>query len=173
MSGAHQLITLERLRETLDYNPDTGVFVWLVTASNRAPKGTQAGRDNGNGYRRISIDRHGYYAHRLAWFYVYGEWPENEIDHIDGTGTNNRISNLRQATNAQNMQNVTLYRTNTSGMTGVSWMKSLGKWEAYIWKNCKKIPLGYFDNMKAAGSAYLEAKQSQHTFQPIPRATTV
>jgi hypothetical protein len=169
MNGARQMVTPERLREVLNYDPSSGVFVWLVTLGNRAPKGTIAGRDNGNGYRRIAVDCHSYYAHRLAWVYIHDEWPENEIDHIDGNTMNNRITNLRQATNAQNMQNLVLRSTNTSGMMGVSWLKSLGKWEAYICVNCKKIGLGYFEDRGSASEAYLAAKQKLHPFQPIPR----
>jgi len=162
-------ITAERLREMLSYDPETGVFIRLITTSNRAPKGSVSGRNNGNGYLRMMVDGQTYYAHRLAWFYVYGTWPANEIDHRDGDGTNNRIDNLRQATHAQNGQNQPLRITNKSGMPGVSWLKSYQKWEAYIWLNCEKIGLGYFDDKKEAGEAYLNAKQNLHRFQPVPR----
>lgn len=118
--------TLERVRELLSYDPETGVLIRLITTSNRVPKGTVAGRNNGNGYLRIMMDGYTDYAHRIAWFHFYGEWPEYEIDHRDGDGTNNRISNLREATPTQNRQNLSLRSTNKSGMTGVSWMKGYG-----------------------------------------------
>jgi len=162
-------ITPERLRELLSYDPETGVFIRLITTSNRAPRGSVAGRNNGNGYLRMMLDGQTYYAHWLAWFYVYGTWPDNEIDHRDGDGTNNRIDNLRQATHAQNGQNQPLRITNKSGMPGVSWSKLHSQWEAYIWVNLKKKYLGLFDDVKDAGEAYLNAKQNLHSFQPVPR----
>ena len=164
-------ITAERLRELLHYDPEEGIFTWIKLKSNRAPVGSRAGRDNRNGYRRINIDGHGYYEQRLAWLYVYGEWPEYEIDHRDGVGFNNKIANLRKATHLQNSQNLPLSATNTSGMRGVSWCKNYGKWEAYIWLSYRKIGLGYFDNVREAGEAYLKAKQKLHSFQPTPRST--
>lgn len=115
------------------------------------------------------VDGYTDYVHRVAWFHFYGEWPEFEMDHIDGNGMNNRISNLRPATHAQNSQNLTLRSTNKSGMTGVSWLKSLRKWEAYIMVNYKKKGLGYYDDLLEAGAAYLKAKRELHCFQPTPR----
>lgn len=163
------IITLERLKELLDYNPETGIFIRRITTSNRSPKGTKAGRNNGNGYLRIMIDSYTDYAHRLAWFYVNGELPKGEIDHIDGNPRNNRIANLREATPAQNSQNTSLRKTNKSGATGVSWLNSYQKWEAYICVNYKKIGLGYFDDLQEARNAYLKAKRELHSFQPTPR----
>lgn len=161
--------TLERLRELFDYDPETGIFRWKIRTSNRISVGNRAGRNNGNGYIRIMIDGYTEYAHRLAWFHFYGEWPEFEMDHIDGNGMNNRISNLRCATHAQNSQNLSKRSTNKSGVMGVSWMKSYQKWEAYIMVNYKKIGLGYYNDLQEAGAAYLKAKKELHRFQPVPR----
>jgi len=163
--------TVERVHELLTYNPETGVFVWKARTSNRIHVGDRAGRDNRNGYRRINIDGSGYYEHRIAWLYVYGKWPKYEIDHKDGVGFNNQIANLREATHIQNSQNMPLSEANTSGMRGVSWCKNYGKWEAYIWLSYRKISLGYFDSLYAAGEAYLKAKQKLHSFQPNQRST--
>lgn len=162
-------ITIGRLKELIRYDPETGVFVWLKTNSNRAPAGSRAGRDNGNGYRRIMLDGRTYYEHHLAWFYIHEAWPEFEIDHQDGERSNNRISNLRPATHAQNGQNQPLRSTNTSGMHGVSWSKPHSKWTAYIWAGGKKKHLGLFAEREAARQAYLVAKRELHTFQPVPR----
>ena len=166
---AKGMLTLARVRELFDYDPETGVLVRRITTSNRAPKGTVAGRRNGNGYLRVMIDGYTDYVHRVVWFHFYGEWPEFEMDHIDGNGMNNRISNLRCATHAQNSQNLSTRNTNKSGMIGVSWSKLHSKWEAYINVNYKKKYLGLFDDLKAAGEAYLAAKQGLHHFQPTPR----
>jgi hypothetical protein len=165
----NERVSLERLRQLLDYDPETGIFTRRITTSSRALKGTKAGRNNGNGYLRIMIDGYTDYAHRLAWFHFYGEWPEFEIDHIDGNGKNNRILNLRDGTHAENFQNLSIRNTNKSGRTGVSWSKLHSKWEAYIWVNSKKKHLGLFDDLNEAGGAYLKAKQELHHFQPTPR----
>ena len=162
-------MTQERLYELLRYDTETGVFTWKKRTSNRVSVGDRAGHDNGNGYRRINIDGRSYYEHRLAWLYVYGEFPKRLIDHRDGNGFNNKISNLRQATCAQNGQNQNLRATNASGRHGVSWDKSHKKWEAYICCNSRKKHLGLFENIDDAGAAYLKAKRKLHTFQPIPR----
>lgn len=162
-------ITAERLRELLNYDRETGIFTWRKRTSNRVTIGERAGRDNGNGYRRIAIDGRSYYEHHLAWLYVHAEFPEFEIDHRDGVGANNCISNLRPATHAENGQNQSLRVTNRSGKHGVSWSKSHRKWAAYIVVEGRKRHLGLFDDVEDAGAAYLSAKQDLHKFQPIPR----
>lgn len=162
------ILTQERLKELLSYDPETGVFVWLISTGNRALKGSIVGTDHGNGYRKITIDQQTYYSHRLAWFYTHGKWPEYEIDHRDLNRSNNRLLNIRRATPIQNRQNLRIRSNNKSGKIGVSWAKNCKKWEAYIWKNYKKIGLGYFDDLEEAGKAYLTAKRELHTFQPVP-----
>ena len=163
-------LTIERIREALAYNPETGVFVWRIRTSNRSPVGNIAGRDNGNGYRRITLDGETVYAHRLAWAHFYGKHPEHEVDHADGSRSNNRISNLRLATHAQNGQNQPILRsTNTSGYCGVSWSKLHGCWEAYITVKGRKKNLGLYTDPTEAAAAYLSAKAEFHQFQPTPR----
>lgn len=162
-------LTAVRLRTVLDYDLDTGLFKWRISTSNRALAGSVAGRSNGNGYRRIMIDHGTYYAHRLAWFYVYGEWPVDELDHADGNRSNNRILNLRPATHAENGQNQPLRCSNSSGKHCVSWHKHAFKWCAYIWVSGKKKHLGLFESIDDASAAYLKAKAMHHQFQPIPR----
>lgn len=166
---ARSELTIERLRQALDYDPETGVFRWKISTSNRAPAGAVSGTDNGVGYIRITIDGRRYYAHRLAWFWVHGEMPTHEIDHADGVRSNNAIRNLRHATHAENGQNQKLRSTNSSGKAGVSWSKRHGKWVAYIWSLGKKRHLGLFDCAEQASRAYLAAKARLHDFQPVPR----
>ena len=125
-------LTQDRLKYLLSYDSETGVFVWVRTTSNRVSVGSRAGRDNGNGYRRINIDGCPYYEHVLAWLYTHGEYPRVEIDHKDGDGYNNCISNLREATHLENGQNQSLRSTNTTGAHGVSFSKLHKKYEAYI-----------------------------------------
>jgi len=95
------------------------------------------------------FQRRHYLAHRLAWFYVYGEFP-TMIDHIDGNRTNNKISNLRQVSSKENQCNLTIAANNTSGITGVSFSKERSKWEAKIQIDGKTIHLGrYLDKEDA------------------------
>lgn len=162
-------LTAARLREVLSYSSETGLFTWLSPTSNRVRRGEVAGRKNGNGYIRISVDGRSYYAHRLAWLHEKGSFPPSELDHSDGNRSNNRLANLRPATHGQNGQNQPLRVTNTSGKHGVSWSRTRRKWAAYIWAMGAKKHLGLFSEKAAAAAAYLEAKSRMHQFQPVPR----
>jgi hypothetical protein len=153
-------LTAERVRELLSYNPETGVFTWLVDS----PKGGQrragkaAGSVTGDGYHYISIRRRPYLAHRLAWLYVHGEWPSAQIDHRDGNRTNNAIDNLREANRSQNAGNSKRRRTNTSGFKGVYFCSRTGRYVAQITCGYRKH-LGYFDTSKDAHAAYAVAAE--------------
>lgn len=125
--------------------------------------GAVAGSQRPDGYLSIGLLGRSYLAHRLAWFYVYGEWPENHIDHIDGRKSNNKISNLRKATASQNHQNKYKAASN-SGLVGVSWCKREGRWRAYIKADGVMRSLGYHKTKEEARAAYLKAKQVLHPF---------
>jgi hypothetical protein len=162
--------TPERLKEFLHYDPDTGLFTWLSVLSNRAKVGDIAGTKNANGRVAIGILGHCLYAHRLAWFYVHGCWPTKYIDHIDGNPSNNRLSNLREATQFENMQNIEkISKISKSGLTGAFWNSSKKTWNSRIMVNRKLHILGYFDTAELAHQAYCEAKAKYHTFNPILR----
>lgn len=163
------MITQIELKELLDYDPNTGIFRWKKTTSYKKLNGQIAGYNNGRGYYRISINNKKYMAHRLAWLYMTGNWPNEYIDHINGIGTDNRFCNLRQATQKENLQNARIRNDNTSGYTGVYWFQSRNKWVSKIWFNGKSIHLGYFDDPAIAYQAYLDAKQKYHKFNPVPR----
>ena len=119
-------LTAERLREVLSYDPKTGIFRWRK-ARGKLPAGAIAGVDTEKGYRRIGLDYANHYAHRLAWLYVHGQWPVEEIDHKNGVRSENWIKNLREATHAQNGQNITISQNNKSGAVGVVWSKKKKK----------------------------------------------
>lgn len=144
----------ERLRELLAYNHDTGVFTWRVR---RGPSraGSVAGSKQSNGYLHIMIDGRDYKAHRLAWLHVHGSWPVEHIDHINGDPADNRLANLRDATQSQNMKNSRLQLHNTSGFKGVS--RNRGRWIAHIRHEGRLINLGRFDTAEAAHAAYVAA----------------
>lgn len=139
------MITQERLKDLLNYNPNTGIFVWRVTAGKRGAKGNIAGYVTSHGYISISVDNKEYRAHRLAWLYVYGVWPV-EIDHDDRNKSNNSINNLVNGTRQDNMKNMPMRSDNTSGITGVCWDKGRGKWRTEIAVNGNSINLGRFDD---------------------------
>ncbi len=136
---AGNLPILERLKEVLDYDHYTGEFKWKVCLSNSALVGAVAGVVSGNGYRYITFDKHKHLAHRLAWFYVHGRWPEGTIDHINGKRADNRFINLREATVSENAMNTTVRAANKSGVPGVSWDKSKNGWVASITVQGKQI----------------------------------
>ena len=155
-------VSAERLRAVLKYEPDTGNLVWLVTTHGYGgliPAGSIAGLVS-NGRRYIGIDGRRYAAHRLAWFYMTGEWPV-EIDHKDCDPLNNRWSNLRLATRSQNNANMLRQKRNTSGHKGVDWDKSRQQWRAQICVNGKRMMLGRFNEITTAAEAYRAAAE-QH-----------
>jgi hypothetical protein len=157
-------LTPERLREVLSYDAETGVFRWKVRMSSRIAVGSEAGcaarYTKGNQYRVIRIDKTLHLAHRLAWLHVHGEWPTDELDHINTDGLDNRISNLRPATRDQNQRNVGITKRNTSGAKGVS-LHHTGKWRAKIYAG-REYYLGSFATVEEARAAYERAAAKYH-----------
>ena len=137
------MITQERLREVLEYTPDTGDFTWLNPTSFRVRQGDVAGyshkTQDGKTYIQTSIDGVKHYGHRLAWFYMTGQFPTEQIDHINGDSTDNRWCNLREVSHVGNSKNQKLRSTNSSGVTGVYWSESRQKWCASITVKGKSI----------------------------------
>ena len=161
-------LTAERLRHLLDFDPDTGVFRWRIKWY-RMNAGDVAGSPDGRGYLRIVISGRSYKSHRLAWLHVHGEWPEGDIDHINGDRSDNRVTNLKVCTNAENGQNRGLNRNNKSGYVGVSFHAQTGKWQAHIHANGRRHRLGEFQDKEEAAIAYANAKTKLHPYQPVLR----
>ena len=160
-------LTNERLKELLFYNPDTGIFTWLKTSSTRVKPGMKAGSLL-RGYLRIEIGGKKYPAHRLAWFYVYETWPDRQIDHINRKRNDNRIANLRLATNSENQQNVGLKANNKTGCVGVDWMagpKCKKRWRAGIKIDGSFKSLGYFSTFEEAVEARKKAETVFHPYR--------
>lgn len=156
------MLTQQRLRELLLYDPETGDFIRLVGRSGpNARAGDIAGCDNGHGYVRIYVDGKAYKGHRLAWFYMYGEWPK-EIDHINGEKSDNRLANLRPVTRSQNRMNCGAYANNVAGVRGVSWNARQKKWKAQIQRDGRKYGLGCFASRDEAADAYRSASRRLH-----------
>jgi len=150
-------ITLERLKELVEYSPETGLFLWRVQMNSAAPVGSIAGTVRPDGYRGIRIDKRHYFAHRLAWFYVHGEWPALYLDHINCDRADNRIKNLRVATRSQNHANVGRRSHNTSGFKGVTWHKRDRHWRSQIKHAGTLHHLGSFSDPALAHEAYCRA----------------
>lgn len=165
-------LTAARLRELLHYEPQTGAFTWNVPPRN-AKAGDIAGGVRRDGYVSIRCDGASYVAHRLAWLYVTGEWPGQDIDHRDGVRSNNAFGNLREASDSENAQNRAIRSDNSSGFPGVCRHKGKGGWQAKIGINGRRLYLGLFETPEEAHAAYLRAKEQLHTFQPVHRSGAV
>ncbi|MBR8025222.1 HNH endonuclease [Burkholderia cenocepacia] len=154
-------LTHEKLLEAIHYDPETGIFTRLKSSSHRAVIGPIKGNPMGAGYKAVSIGSRQYYMHRLAWFYIHGEWPKHQIDHINGDRTDNRLANLRDVPHAENMQNMRKPKAySATGLLGVA--KFRGKFRAEIRIDGKKKHLGVFDTAEEAHAAYMSAKRAYH-----------
>jgi hypothetical protein len=150
----------DQLRQLLNYDPLTGVFTWKKAIGGRAVVGNVAGYEK-QGYICITINSNRHYAHRLAVFYITGEWPKEEVDHINGTRNDNRYDNLRCVSHQTNTQNVRKARIDASSkIMGVAFKD--GKWRAKISINGKTTHIGSYNSSKDAHNAYLEAKRKYH-----------
>ncbi|TCQ76470.1 HNH endonuclease [Raoultella ornithinolytica] len=164
-------MTADYLRKCLSYNPLTGLFTWNSRPlehfkDRRAQKiwntrysGLQAGAAMTIGYVLIRIHKQCYYAHRLAWLYVYGSWPQ-EVDHINGITTDNRIENLRSVSHSENSKNVKIPSHNSTGVIGVCVPNDGSRIQARIYVNGKDIKLGRFDSIEDAEEARVRASRT-------------
>ena len=144
------MLTHERLKSLLDYDPETGISTWLV-GKGTARAGARAGSiSTSHGYRKIQIDGKLYLEHRVIFFWMTGRWPAQHVDHRDMDKLNNRWHNLREATRSQNTANRRAYKNNTSGVKGVCWNKRKKKWVAQIAVNGVKIHLLATDSKEKA-----------------------
>lgn len=160
-------ISAERLRSVVSYDPQTGEFVRTVRLANRHQVGDRADfavtAGPMTGYRRLSLDSKRFLAHRCAWLFVHGAWPEGEVDHINGDKSDNRIANLRIAVDGVNQENQRRPRKdNRSGFLGVQFHKQNGNWVARIQHQRRTIHIGCFDSPELAHQAYVEAKRKLH-----------
>jgi hypothetical protein len=152
-------LTIERLKELFHYDPETGWFTNLHSRG-RAKAGERAGSVIHCGYRRIIIDYEKHYEHRLAWLYVYGEWPD-EIDHLDGHCDNNAITNLRSCNRSQNNWNAKRL-TGQSGLRGAYLDERNLQWYSKIQIGGQQKFLGNFNSAEEAHQAFEAAARDSH-----------
>lgn len=152
-------LTQAILKKNLCYDPVTGDFTWRIQKTNSVKVGDIAGSVTCRGYRNIKVNNKIYKAHRLAWLYVYGYFPEHGIDHINRCVADNRISNLREASQSCNLRNSALSKTNRTGVKGVSWDKAQSDWFVQIGRRNKTNYVGRFKFFTDAVIARYEAEQ--------------
>ena len=158
-----QILTQERLKEVLHYSPESGVFTWEKTLGSRAQSGDIAGGVN-HGYIRIKIDGRMYQAHQLAFLYMMGRFPVG-IDHENHIKSDNRWTNLSEATQSENCKNISKKKNNTSGTTGVAYLPHRKKWRAQIMVNWKTIIVAYTSDFNEA-VALRKAAEKKYGFHP-------
>lgn len=157
---------LNYLKSILEYNSNTGEFIWKINKGNKAEINSTAGylwidkKRLNNKYYKIKINGKIYRLHRIAYYYITGIDPkEKEIDHINGNSLDNRFNNLRLATNIENAKNKKIPSNNTSGFKGVSWHKASNKWRVKITVNNVPIELGSYKNKLYAALVYIRASK--------------
>jgi len=156
------------LKEYLEYNPETGIFIWILKPNKRIKIGDNAGSLSHTGYMCIKFKGKHFLSHRIAWFLTYKIWPDKDIDHINGNKKDNRIINLRLATKSQNKQNqIKPSKNNKTGYLGVYYIEKSGKYEAQIMLNYKTKHIGYFNTAEEAHNEYLIKKREIHEFCTI------
>lgn len=167
------MLTADRLRELVDFDPGTGVFTQRIVYEGQRAR-WKAGRVSGSiskqsGYLTLRVDGKNFQAHRLAWLHVHGTWPTAEIDHRDGDRRNNCMSNLRDVSRRENAGNMQRVRADSAtGVQGVSPYKKTGRFQAQVRHNGRCHYLGTYDTVEQARAVYVDAKAKLHVAWDSP-----
>lgn len=172
-----ELVTIDHLRDILVYCHETGTLTWKTRGPetfqrchekernrvssrwNAIRAGRVAGHVGSTGYRDVFIEKRTYKAHRIAWAIFNGDWPSNQIDHINQIKDDNRIANLRSVSGAENCRNRKRPKTNTSGQVGVHFHVGSGQWVARAMVNGRRTQLGSFATKSDAVKCRQEANE--------------
>jgi len=166
MTTPHRTLLQQALeceaRRRFDYNQTTGHLFWKNDAAlNGKMAGLRAGSTYADGYRYIRLNGGRHLEHRIVWLLAYGALP-SQIDHANMNRSDNRLCNLRAATNGENGMNKAAQSNNTTGFKGVTFHKGMGKFQAKISRNKKRTLLGYFSDPQSAHAAYTKAAGEIH-----------
>ena len=163
------MVTFEQVNQCMQYDAVTGVLSWRLIKSRNCFVGSPAGSvvvdSSGKSYRQVKFQRKNFYAHNLIILIASGNWPVGVVDHIDGNGLNNTLSNLRVVTQVKNCQNMRRSKRNKSGVTGVFWLANDKRWKAYIGHAGKLVHLGRFKRKDEAIKAR-KAAEIEFDFHP-------
>jgi hypothetical protein len=162
MPNSNPPVSAEEVQRLFHYDEATGALSWKVCLSTRAKAGRICSYSDKRGYIYVKIHKRHYMVHRVIWAVYHGAWPTNDIDHINGNPSDNRISNLRPATRSQNLCNKKLSSRNTSGIKGVNWHKKARKWRGRVILNKRYYNAGYFDDPAEAGRAVQSLREKIH-----------
>lgn len=160
---------VQELRRQLRYDRESGLLFRRLTRGKVRAGDIAGSRPKTSRYSYLWLNGEMWLTHRVVWAHVYGEWPTEQIDHINGDRLDNRIANLRMADKFQQQQNLAKPKTNTSGFIGVTWDKASCKWQAQIKSGGRQYTLGKTADIQEAAQLYREAKRRLHTFNPEPR----
>jgi len=151
--GEKEVIDQETVKKLFHYDAESGMLIWRFGNGRNVKPWQEVKAKNGNGYYTAKIHGKSYLAHRLAWLYVHGSFPNKYIDHKNRIRNDNRLCNLRDVNTTDNAQNISLPNHNKSGYIGVSWIKSHNCWTVYVKVNKKNKWLGYYKNLDDAVAA--------------------
>ena len=151
--GEKEVIDQETVKKLFHYDAESGMLIWRFGNGRNVKPWQEVKAKNGNGYYTAKIHGKSYLAHRLAWLYVHGSFPNKYIDHKNRIRNDNRLCNLRDVNTTDNAQNISLPSHNKSGYIGVSWIKSHNCWTVYVKVNKKNKWLGYYKNLDDAVAA--------------------
>lgn len=168
-------ISHNELCEIVFYNPNTGEFIRRKKGRGIA-QGTVCGFVERNGYVRIRVKGQRYQAHRLAWFMIHKRWPKDQIDHVNGDRSDNRIENLREASSLQNAMNKSIFSNNKSGLKCVFYDKSKGCWFYSVQSEGLRERKGNFKTKEEAYSAFLDIAKyihGEYFYEGTPRQVKI
>ena len=160
MTNPRADLSPDLVKTLYSYQPETGLLIW-VGSKQPTRNGKRAGFSHPLGHRYVRVGRHNYKEHRIAWLLYYGEWPKDQIDHVNGDPSDNRIGNLRAATSSQNQANKGIQKNNSTGFKGVGFRPDRGFF-AVIKKDRKSHYLGSFATAEEAHFAYADAARRMH-----------